>query len=95
MPACMLQATLDTGWRLIITGISLIPGKEKPICRLRASRNPQGQMLARSFYDRSMGNLSRRIHASCRVIDMSAFPGVVAAMARIAKEKWNIVTVKN
>lgn len=28
MPACMLQATRDTGWRLIIIGISLIPGKE-------------------------------------------------------------------
>ena len=85
MPACMLQATLDTGWRLIITGISLIPGKEKPIQRLRASRNPTGQMLARSFYDRSMGNLSRRIHASCRVIGIPVVPGEVVAIARIAK----------
>lgn len=83
MPACMLQATLDTSWRLIITGISLIPGKEKPIRRLRASRNPQGQMLARLFYDWSMGNLSRRIHALCRVRDIPAVLGVAVAIARI------------
>ncbi len=69
MPACMLQATRYTSWRLIIIGISLIPGKEPAEEKRRKQGGTQHEANPCLFTSwRFRGDLSRRINACCLMI---------------------------